>query len=132
MQLMPSAAHGRFHWNELLTTDTEAAKKFYSTTMGWVYDEMKMPGGGKYYVAIKGNDPVAGLMEMPTELPAGTPSHWMSYVEVDDIDEAVAKAKSAGGTVLQEAFEVADVGTIVVVKDPTGGVIGWIKPDFND
>jgi predicted enzyme related to lactoylglutathione lyase len=129
---MPTAAHGRFHWNELLTTDIEAAKNFYSTTMGWVYDEMDMPSGGKYYVAIKGNDPVAGIMELPADSPNVGSSHWMSYVEVDNIAASIAKAKAAGAVVLQEPFEVAEVGTIVVMKDPTGGVIGWIKPDYDD
>lgn len=129
---MAKDAHGRFHWNELLTNDVGAAKAFYSKMMGWVFDEMKMPDGGDYLVAIKGDDPVAGIAGMPSYLPADTAPHWISYVEVEEIDAQVAKAKAAGATVLMEPFDVPETGRIAILKDPTGAMIGWITPDFND
>jgi len=55
-------SHGHFYWNELLTRDPEAAKKFYGDTIGWTFEAMPMAGGhGTYWVAKQGDKPVAGL-----------------------------------------------------------------------
>lgn len=35
---------GEFCWVELMTTDTDAAKKFYATIMGWEYSDSPVPG----------------------------------------------------------------------------------------
>ena len=34
--------HGAFSWNELMTTDPEAAKQFYSEVFGWETEEYPM------------------------------------------------------------------------------------------
>jgi uncharacterized protein len=126
--------HGCFHWNELLTTDVAKAKNFFSQVIGWSFDTMPMPEGGTYYVATVDDEPVAGLMNMPASIPAGTPPHWFSYLEVDDLEERLSKVRAAGGNVLREPFEVPEVGRIAVIADPTGAVLGLIKPadDYDD
>lgn len=125
---MEESGHGFFHWNELLTTDVEKAKAFFSATLGWDYEEMSMPDGQTYNVIIVNDEPAGGMMKMPAEVPAGTPPHWLGYIEVDDLDARLAKTAEAGGTVLRPAFEVAEVGRIAIVADPTGAVVGLITP----
>ena len=39
------ADHATFYWNELVTSDVDAAKKFYTTVLGWTTEEMPMQGG---------------------------------------------------------------------------------------
>ena len=58
----------------------------------------------------------------------GTPPHWISYLEVDDIDVRLAKVVSAGGEIKREPFEVPNVGRIAIVQDASGAVMGWITP----
>lgn len=123
------SGHGHFHWNELLTNDVEKAKAFFSEAMGWSYEDMPMPEGGTYNIATIDDEPVGGIMKMPDGVPAGTPPHWMSYVEVDNVEERLAKVKAGGGTVIREPFDVPDVGRIAIISDPTGAVLGLIKPD---
>ena len=80
------SAHGTFHWNELITSDVEAAKRFFADTLDWSYQDMKMPNG-VYTVAIAGERPAAGIMAK--DLVPGlltVPSHWFGYIAVDDID----------------------------------------------
>ncbi|MCB1512262.1 MAG: VOC family protein [Hyphomicrobiaceae bacterium] len=125
---MEESGNGYFHWNELLTTDVEKAKAFFEATLGWTYDEMDMPGGKSYFLALVNDEPVAGLMSMPAEIPAGTPPHWLSYVEVDDLDGSVQKVERNGGRVLRPPFEIQDVGRIAVIADPSGAVLGLITP----
>jgi len=119
--------HGTFHWNELMTDDVEAAKAFFADTIGWTFDGMPMPEG-TYWVAKVGEQPVAGIMDMTGFAPPGVPPHWIAYLEVDDIEARLAKVAAAGGEVLRETFEVPEVGRIAILKDKTGGAMGWIQP----
>jgi predicted enzyme related to lactoylglutathione lyase len=34
--------HGKFSWNELITTDVEGARAFYGKLFGWQYDGFPM------------------------------------------------------------------------------------------
>jgi uncharacterized protein len=128
---MGNEGHGRFHWNELLTNDLEAAKTFYGEVLGWSYDKMTGPDGD-YFLAFKSNNPVGAIAPMPSTAPAGTQSYWLGYIEVDQIDALVASAKAAGATILRDPHDVAEVGRIAILQDPTGGIVGWVMPDFND
>jgi uncharacterized protein len=68
-------AHGRFHWNELMTRDVERAKKFYADTLGWTYEAMQTPDGDTYWVASADGQPVAGIFDLrsPEYESAATP-----------------------------------------------------------
>jgi len=120
--------HGTFYWNELQSTDADAAKAFYEKTMGWTFDAMPMEDGGTYWVAMNGEKPAGGIMAMPDTVPDGVPTHWMSYIAVDDIDARVKTAEENGATVLRPPFDVPGVGRIAILQDPTGGAVGWMTP----
>ena len=47
-------SHGSFYWNELMTRDPEAAKKFYGETLGWTFEAMEGEGPA-YWVAKVGD-----------------------------------------------------------------------------
>jgi len=48
----------------------------------------------------------------------GATPNWMSYVTVTDADDAAARRTQVGGGVIDEAFDVLDLGRIAVVVDP--------------
>jgi len=52
----------------------------------------------------------------------------MSYLEVDNVDDRVAKVAGAGGTVMREPFDVPNVGRIAIIQDASGAALGWITP----
>ena len=87
--------HGTFCWNELMTRDTDSATKFYTELIGWKIVDSGMPGM-KYSMLKVGEKDAGGMMEMPPEVPAEVPSHWMTYLTVDDVDAAAAKVKELG------------------------------------
>jgi hypothetical protein len=120
-------AHGAFMWNELMTADVEKAKAFYGKTIGWVFEEMKMPSGS-YWIAKVGGTPAAGMMNMTGVVPPGTPPHWFSYIEVDDVDARVKQVAANGGSVHRAPFDIPDVGRIAVVADATGAMVGLMTP----
>ncbi len=119
--------HGQFYWNELMTHDVEKAKAFYTRTLGWSYENMPMPEG-EYHMIKQDGEMVGGMMQMPTQMPAGTPSHWFAYISVDDVDARLANVVAAGGAVISPAFDVEGVGRIAIVRDPAGAAIGWMTP----
>lgn len=120
--------HGRFIWYELLTTDTEAAKRFYGDVVGWTYDEIS--GGGMTYVIAKaGDDGVGGMMLMPAEAKAqNVPPNWSGYVCVDDCDAAAEKVARLGGQVCRAPDDIPNVGRFAVVADPHGAVFEIMTP----
>jgi predicted enzyme related to lactoylglutathione lyase len=120
--------HGSFYWNELMTHDVEKAKAFYAAAIGWSFEGMPMPDIGTYWVAQQDGRAVGGIMAMVADVPAGTPSHWLCYLAVDDIDARLREVAAAGGQICRPAFDVPGVGRIAIVADPTGAVMGWITP----
>ena len=119
------AEHGSFSWNELLTRDVEGAKRFYEQTVGWTFSEMPMPNG-TYHVASMDGKYVAGIMN-PADVGAGDmPPNWFAYLEVDDIDARLAKARTAGATVKREPWDVPGVGRIAILQQPDGATVGWM------
>ena len=121
-------AHGEFYWNELMTHDVEASKTFFTAAIGWSFEAMDMGEMGTYWIARQGDKAVGGVMAMVPDMPPGTPSHWISYLAVDDIDARLGSMVQAGGQVCRPAFDVPGVGRIAIVADPTGAVMGWITP----
>ncbi len=119
------SGRGTFIWNELNTHDARKACEFYSSLLGWRFEEMPMPDG-VYRIAKLGDNTVAGLFEMKGKDFEGVPPHWLSYIEVDDIDNRVAAAKRAGATMIREPFDVEGVGRIAILKDPVGALIAWM------
>jgi predicted enzyme related to lactoylglutathione lyase len=73
----------------------------------------------EYFVArLRGRD-VAGLGSQPTGSAPPEPA-WNTYVSVESADEAVASARSAGGRVVVEPFDVLPAGRMAVLADPGG------------
>ncbi len=119
------SAHGTFCWNELMTRDVDAAKKFYSELIGWEMADSGMPGMD--YTMMKAGDKTAGgMMAMPKEVPDMVPSHWMAYLTVDDVDAAAKKVVELGGELLHDIMDIPTVGRFVTIKDPTGAAIALI------
>lgn len=117
--------HGAFSWNELMTTDVEAAKHFYGELLGW---KLQPFDGGEmeYTIAKVGGQEVAGIMAMPPE-DEGMPAAWGSYVTVDDVDKRTARVASLGGKVCVPPRDIPNVGRFSVIGDPQGIMLGLIS-----
>ena len=116
-----------FVWNELMTTDGDKAARFYAALFGWSTKSVEMADGMRYTIFQRNGEDVGGMMKMDGPQWQGVPSHWMTYVAVEDVDATAAKARSAGGTICVEPFDVPTVGRMAVVTDPTGATLSFIK-----
>jgi hypothetical protein len=119
---------GHCAWNELSTTDVEAAKHFYGQRFGWVKDgEMDMGPLGKYEFlrhtgrAPEGSPMGAGMIGavMP-RMPQMPVSAWTYYFRVPDIDAAAAQITANGGTITQEPVEIPGGDFSMNAIDPQG------------
>jgi predicted enzyme related to lactoylglutathione lyase len=121
---MPTAtthATGTFCWPELSTSDPIAAKKFYSTVFGWQIKDTDMGPNGIYTIfTLDGKDVSACYQQDEAQAKNGVPPNWGTYIAVENADAAVAKAKTLGGTVLMEPFDVMEHGRMAVITDPQG------------
>lgn len=122
----PPPTPGMFGWNELITSDVEAAKKFYGETFGWESETKTMAPGWDYTMFKKGETMIGGMFAISPEM-GPMPPHWLSYVLSGDIEADLAKATAAGGKVIKGPVEVPDTGTFAVIQDPQGAVFALWK-----
>ncbi|MEU7857345.1 VOC family protein [Nonomuraea sp. NPDC049141] len=114
-----------FCWNELVTRDVAGAERFYSAVFGWTPHLQEMEGV-KYTEWHAGDASIAGMIEMAPQYPPETPSHWMTYFAVADLDATVSAAERAGATILVGAMD-APPGRFAMLTDPQGAALSVIQ-----
>ena len=120
---------GQICWNELMTHDLTAAKAYYTDVLGWTIVGQDMPMGFTYWLAMDGDVPHAGIMDMSgNPQMKDVPPHWHTYIAVGDVDAVAAATAQAGGTIMDGPFDVPTVGRIAIVRDPCGAVLGLMTP----
>ncbi len=129
-QMMP--ANGAFCWNELATTDLEAAQNFYKTLLGWEIKESDATksettdcGGMVYNEIVVGGTHIGGIFKMGPEF-GEMPSHWGAYVAVEDVDAKAQQVSELGGKVCVPPTDIPNVGRFCVINDPTGATLSLI------
>ncbi|MGH9191805.1 MAG: VOC family protein [Acidimicrobiales bacterium] len=112
-------------WIELFTSDVDKGRAFYSELFGWTSDEPAEELGG-YFTFYKDGVRVAGGMHNDGQ--SGTPDTWSVYLACEDAKATAEAAKANGGQVVADPMEVMDLGSMLVVSDPGGAVIGGWQP----
>jgi predicted enzyme related to lactoylglutathione lyase len=107
-------------WNELITPAPAAAIRFYSEMFGWTTEAFPKPGGD--YTMFKHGEKIFGGVMAPPQ--PGIPPHWLNYVNVADLDAALAKATSLGAKVCMGPMDIGSAGRIAIINDPQGAGIG--------
>ena len=117
-----------FVWYELITSDVDAAERFYGAVIGWKSQNSGTPGMDYRQWTASGT-PVGGLMTIPPEAAAnGMRPCWMGYLNVTDLDASVADMQKAGGIQRMPSMDIPGVGRIAVLTDPQGAGFYLIQP----
>ena len=112
-------AVGQISWHELASLDYNQALAFYQEIFGWeVLDAMDMGSHGIYQIYGLGGQAMGGIYTKPAQMPA--PPHWLCYVRVSDINEAIGRINSRGGKILNGPMDVPDGDQIAQAMDPQG------------
>ena len=110
---------------EIHTGDSSTAGKFYSELFSWqlqddMYDYLTVNTGADSGIG-------GGIRKLDEQSP--TPGTLM-YAIVDDVPATLEKARSLGGSVVVEPYEIPGVGMMAVLADPEGSRIGLWKQVF--
>lgn len=116
---------GKAVWHEQVSDDPTQAARFYTELFGWGTEVFK-PGEVEYTMISAGGRNHGGFAKRMDGAP---PSHWLSHVHVEDVDETVAKAKRAGGTLAAGPFAMDGVGRMAIIADAQGAYISVYRPD---
>jgi hypothetical protein len=109
-------AQQRIGWNELQTSDVDAARRFYGDQFGWVTDDfMDMGEMGEYRFIDHGGQRLGALFNGPTGQP-----HFRFYIRVPSIAAAKQVAEQKGGTIQMGPHQVPTGDWIVIGTDPQG------------
>lgn len=114
-QSSPGPWPGRFVWHDLMTKDAAKATAFYRALFDWRIEAMPMPGA-TYHMIHCGPAPMGGILQEPA-IPM---SHWLPYLAVADVDAAVKKIQSLGGSVRVPPTDIPKTGRFAMVADPQG------------
>lgn len=112
-------------WIDLMTSDTDRARTFYSQLFGWTAEEPNEEFGG-YFNFTKDGTLVAGCMTRQPGM--DMPDVWSVYLATDDARKTVDAAVAEGGKVIIDAMPVGEFGIMAVVEDSANAVIGLWQP----
>jgi uncharacterized protein len=116
----------RFTHFELVTDDFEKTAAFYRNVFGWQIQ--KWEGPVDYWMVSSGDESTPGING--GLMKAGGPfSGTVNTVEVADIDDAIAKVKANGGTMIFEKDVIPGVGYLAYFRDNAGVVVGLHQSD---
>ncbi|MGC5165958.1 VOC family protein [Luteimicrobium sp. DT211] len=111
-------AHGDITHIDIPVTDLKAAAEFYGGLFGW---QIAAPPGFEDYPMWRAPNGISGGGLTPRGEGFTQPR---SYVEVDSIDDALARVRELGGTVAMEKSEISPTSWWAAFADADGNVVG--------
>jgi predicted enzyme related to lactoylglutathione lyase len=115
---------------EIIGTDAKKLQSYYSDLFGWEIDTNNAMNYGivqrEQNVSPDGVGIGGGIAAGPEG--QNYPGHVTFYVSVPDVEAALAKAESLGGTRVMGPEKVMDQFEIGLFTDPEGHLVGVVDP----
>ena len=111
-------------WVDVMSTDVEVTRAFYCELFGWTAED-PLPEFGGYFNFRKGDALIAGGMAAMEDAPANV---WSVYLATEDSAKTLELAVAHGGQVSVSAMAVGDLGTMAVLSDSGGAMVGFWQP----
>jgi predicted enzyme related to lactoylglutathione lyase len=112
--------HGVIHW-EIGTRDASGLQKFYSDLFDWKIT----PAGPEYALVAAEDEGIGGGIMQVTD---GMPPYLTFYVEVDDLESALARSNELGANAIVPPTSIPGVGRFAMFQDPDEHVVGLLEP----
>jgi predicted enzyme related to lactoylglutathione lyase len=117
----PKPPIGSIGWCDLTVPHADTIRDFYKSVVGFGSQDVDMGGYFDYVMTQPGSDaPTSGIC-WARGGNAGLPPVWLVYFIVPRLDDALARVRKNGGSVLREPTSGGG-GRFAVVKDPAGAV----------
>ena len=114
---------------EIISRDADKLKSYYSDLFGWKIDSGNPMNYGIVQRDGNVNADGVGIGGGVGEAPEGYAGHVTFYVEVPDVEAALARAESLGGSRMMGPEQVMEQVEIGLFKDPEGHVVGVVKSE---
>jgi uncharacterized protein len=112
---------------EVLAKDGDKLKGYYAELFGWQIDSNNPMGYGTVDREANMNADGVGIGGGIGPAPEGYDGHVTFYVEVPDVEAALANAERLGGTRMMGPDQVMEGLEIGLFNDPEGHLIGLVK-----
>jgi uncharacterized protein len=112
---------------EIMGKDAERLQGYYSDLFGWEFDTDNPMKYGIVQREANTNADGVGIGGGVASGPEGYDGHVTFYIEVPDVEAALAKAESLGGTRVMGPDNVMEGLVIGLFNDPEGHPIGVVN-----
>jgi predicted enzyme related to lactoylglutathione lyase len=112
---------------EIIGKDAERLQSYYSDLFGWEIDSDNPMNYGIVQRDGNTNPDGIGIGGGVGTGPEGYAGHVTFYVEVPDVEAALAKAESLGGSRMMGPDKVMEGVEIGLFNDPEGHLVGVVK-----
>ena len=112
---------------EIIGKDAEKLRAYYSDLFGWEIDSSNPMNYGLVQRDGNVNADGAGIGGGIGVGPEGHPGHVTFYIEVPDVEAALAKAESLGGSRTMGPEKVMEGVEIGLFNDLEGHLVGVVK-----
>jgi hypothetical protein len=105
---------------------------FYTALFGWSFQKY---GPMDYWVIVTGPEGTPGIngglvqRRGASPAPGATVSAYVCTVQVDALDETVAKSLTLGAVIALPRMPIPGVGWLAYIIDPDGNILGLMQPD---
>jgi uncharacterized protein len=115
---------------EVVGKDGEKLQKYYTDLFGWeINADNPMKYGMVDAKTNKTSDGNTGIGGGVGQGPDGYEGHVTFYVAVPDVEEALQKAESLGGTRIMGPEDIMGMVVLGQFKDPEGNMVGVVNDD---
>jgi predicted enzyme related to lactoylglutathione lyase len=108
---------------QILSPEPDAVAAFYGAVFGWTVHRQNALGAREIDTQAEGGLP-GGLWPAP----AGAPTFVQLFVQVDDVDAAIAAVVAHGGSVLVPRAALPEGEVMAILRDPFGASFGVMSP----
>lgn len=117
-------SHKIVHW-ELMGPDADKLNAFYTELFSW--ETNAVPGFDGYNMVEADQAGIGGAVgKGPEEMPA----YLTIYIEVESVDEHLAKAEGNGGKTVMPRTVIPGTVTFGMFADPAGNVVGLVESEM--
>jgi uncharacterized protein len=109
--------------------DVGRARKFYQSLLDWkIEPDTTLSNKTLEWQNIITGEPEPGTMNEGGLYKRMGPGPIMNFVIVQEFDSVLAKVTGLGGKVVMPKNEINNVGTVAVIQDTEGNILGLWKP----
>ena len=114
---------GRVGWHELLAADLDKEVAFYCELFGWQKTDTDDYLTEAYLRLSAGGQAIGGALKKRPEMPV---PFWLLYFNVDELDAAVERVRTGGGTAFCDEEELPGGLSVAQCADPQGAAFALL------